>query len=309
MPIVDKYISFCNILAVNSLDHVEIDLSNHGRGLADYPAGSRFGPRHCASYEFVWIIAGDVEWICNDSSFQLPQGSVCLCKPGDHDSFIWDPRKRTRHGSIHFNLSDTQQVLGPSAAWPQVLHCGREEFLIGFLNHVMHLAQADDSISQVLAVQGLKHALSCFIYQRALGIRVDTSIEEHPLIQAAMNYVHQQWAALGMHNPAVVEIAASIGISRGHLVRLFKQEIGLSPAQCIRNIRLDQAALMLARSDIRIQDIADDCGFENQFHFSRAFKQQYHISPRHYRDEIKAGKQQTHLVKAKIRQLSRNLFS
>ncbi len=290
------------------LDHILVQHAN-SMGVADYPAGASFGPRHCTNYEFVWIVSGDVEWIADDERYAMPAGSVCLCRPGETDSFIWDPGKRTRHGFIHFEIEDKNHVLGNPRDWPRIIQCGEEQFLIRLLNHVIYTAQADDRISQTLAVQGLKHALLCFIYERAQGVSVETGIEEHPIISKSMDYVRNQWQLHGMHSPAVEEIAAAIDVSRGHLVRIFKQELGVSPAQCLRNIRLDHAAMILARSDISVQDIAEECGFENQFHFSRAFKQQYKVSPKQYRIDIKAGTYQPKLIRAKQRRLSQNLLT
>lgn len=291
----------------NAFSHVHVYYDGAPMGLADYPAGTRFGPRTSRDFELVWIVSGDVEWICNDETYQMPQGSLCLCKPGTRDSFIWDPQKRTRHGFIHFSVDDPHQVLGPVHEWPLIFHCGREEFLIRLLNHVIHMGQDPDPISQSLAQQGLKHALLCFIYQRAEGIQVDSGIEDHPIIAKAMRYLRDFWRQHGMTSPSVEQIANGIDVSRGHLVRIFKQEIGMSPAHCIRGLRLDHAAMMLSRSNISVQDIAEECGFENQFHFSRAFKQQYGLAPSDYRKEIQAGKQQPMIVRAKVRQLVRYL--
>jgi AraC-like DNA-binding protein len=294
---------------MEAFDQIHVNWDGNPMGIADYPAGARLGPRTCPNFEFVWIISGDVEWTCGDETFPLPQGSVCLVRPGDRDAFVWDPKKRTRHGFIHFNVDDPHQVMGPLREWPQVYHCGREEFLIRLLNHLIHLAQHPDPISQSLAQQSLKHALLCFVFRRAEGVQADSGLEEHPIIAAAMDYVRDFWKHHHMASPSVDQIAHAVGVSRGHLVRLFKQEIGMSPAHCLRGIRLDHAAMMLARSNISVQHISEECGFENQFHFSRAFKQQYRVSPRTFRQDAHAGKQRPMLVKAKIRELSRYLQS
>ncbi|NRA38728.1 MAG: AraC family transcriptional regulator [Planctomycetes bacterium] len=281
---------------------------SNAMGIADYPAGSRFGPRNSQSFEFVWIISGDVEWICDGESHLMAPGSICLVQPDAVDSFIWDSHQRTRHGYIHFQIKDHDSEQLARQNWPKTFQCGNDEFLLRLLNHVIFLAQNKDDISQNLAAQGLNHATLCFIHQRAQGVRVDSGIEENPYIQKSMEYVRSQWRARGMHNPAVDDIATAVGLSRGHLVRLFTNELGMSPAQCIRSIRLDHAANMLTRSNMTVQDISEECGFENQFHFSRAFKKAYTLSPRHYREHILAGKQVAFPVRAKVQQLAQQFI-
>lgn len=80
--------------------------------------------------------------------------------------------------------------------------------------------------------------------------------------------------------------AVAIGVSYPHFRRIFKQLFDMSPWRFIINTRLQYAADMLLRSDDQIGVIAENCGFNDGFYFSRLFKKYYHLSPMNYRKEF-----------------------
>jgi AraC-like DNA-binding protein len=63
----------------------------------------------------------------------------------------------------------------------------------------------------------------------------------------------------------------------------FKKHYGLSPIQYLINKRVDYAKHLLITSSMSIKQIAYQCGFENEYYFSRLFKKITNISPREYR--------------------------
>lgn len=85
-------------------------------------------------------------------------------------------------------------------------------------------------------------------------------------------------------------IADEVGISRVHLHRKMKELTGQTPHDFIRNIRLKQAANLLANQNVNITEVMYACGFNNAASFSTIFKKFYGMSPREYMNERKEGK-------------------
>jgi AraC-like DNA-binding protein len=69
--------------------------------------------------------------------------------------------------------------------------------------------------------------------------------------------------------------------------RDFKKIFNDSPARWVTNRRLSLAKDLLVHSPLRIGEIAFECGFENQSHFSRLFKQRIGVSPVQFRTNVK----------------------
>ena len=53
--------------------------------------------------------------------------------------------------------------------------------------------------------------------------------------------------------------------------------------------RMSRASELLKYSDMTINEIGKMCGYQNQLHFSRAFKTIFEVSPNKWRDENKNG--------------------
>ena len=88
---------------------------------------------------------------------------------------------------------------------------------------------------------------------------------------------------------SVDDIADEVGISRVHLHRKMKELTGQTPHDFIRNIRLKQAANLLANQNMNITEVMYACGFNNAASFSTIFKKFYGMSPREYMNERKEG--------------------
>lgn len=84
-------------------------------------------------------------------------------------------------------------------------------------------------------------------------------------------------------NIALEDLATEAGISPFHFARLFKQTIGQSPHQFVMTYRVEEAKKMLRDHQRPMIDIALACGFADQSHFSRVFKQIQGIPPKSYR--------------------------
>lgn len=74
-------------------------------------------------------------------------------------------------------------------------------------------------------------------------------------------------------------------MSESQLRRLFRQNTGLSPAEYIKNFRINRACAMLMSGDLSIAEISDMLGFDNVYYFGKVFKKFTGISPGKYRKE------------------------
>ena len=80
-------------------------------------------------------------------------------------------------------------------------------------------------------------------------------------------------------------VAEEVGISRVHLHRKMKELTGQTPHDFIRNLRLKQAANLLANQGMNVTEVMYACGFSNSASFSTLFKKFYGVSPREYMKE------------------------
>ena len=75
-----------------------------------------------------------------------------------------------------------------------------------------------------------------------------------------------------------------MSVSEGHISRLFKEELGISPSDYIRNVKLDKAKNLLRFSDYSIIEISNYLSFSSQSHFSKLFFEDTGMTPKKYRE-------------------------
>ncbi|NBA85797.1 helix-turn-helix domain-containing protein [Emticicia sp. CRIBPO] len=82
---------------------------------------------------------------------------------------------------------------------------------------------------------------------------------------------------------SIEELARKTNLSVSSFKREFTKLYNDSPANYIKNKRLEKAAELLLVSGNRITDIAFDCGFNDLANFTRSFHEKFNVTPTHYR--------------------------
>ncbi|CAN0656049.1 MULTISPECIES: GlxA family transcriptional regulator [Nitratireductor] len=86
---------------------------------------------------------------------------------------------------------------------------------------------------------------------------------------------------------SLVQVAETVGLSRRQIERLFRQEMGRSPARYYLEIRLDRARHLLIQSSLPVVEVAVACGFVSASHFSKCYRELYARSPQQERADRK----------------------
>lgn len=78
---------------------------------------------------------------------------------------------------------------------------------------------------------------------------------------------------------SLTDLAAVACLSPFHFARAFKARHGLSPVRFVQRRRIERAKHLLVDPDARLIDVAHQCGFADQAHFSTAFRRATGTSP------------------------------
>ncbi|WP_051356603.1 helix-turn-helix domain-containing protein [Azorhizobium doebereinerae] len=84
-------------------------------------------------------------------------------------------------------------------------------------------------------------------------------------------------------NIAIEELAALARLSPSHFSKRFRARFGLSPYNYVLARRVELAQQMMTGSQDSLSEIALNCGFSDQAHFSRVFKRVTGESPNAWR--------------------------
>ncbi len=82
---------------------------------------------------------------------------------------------------------------------------------------------------------------------------------------------------------SVHSIAQAVAVHPIHLARTFRRHFFLSPAEYLRQCRINKARQLLLCSSRPLAEVAGDVGFSDQSHFTNAFKRCTGMTPAYYR--------------------------
>ncbi|MGM7646588.1 GlxA family transcriptional regulator [Nocardia sp. JW2] len=87
----------------------------------------------------------------------------------------------------------------------------------------------------------------------------------------------------------VTELAEQAHVSERQLTRIFRTELGMTPAAYIEAARVEVARQRLETSDETLQRIAAGCGFNTVDTLARAFRRRLDTTPAEYRNRFRIG--------------------
>jgi len=100
-------------------------------------------------------------------------------------------------------------------------------------------------------------------------------------LQQTLDYIH---ASLDQ-TISLAALANLLGMSQYHFCKSFKQSMGMAPYQYVMQQRVERAKQLLKQKDLPIAEIALQCGFSDQSHFTKQFRQLTGgITPKAYRE-------------------------
>ena len=80
--------------------------------------------------------------------------------------------------------------------------------------------------------------------------------------------------------------ADRLGVTPQYLSSAFKKNIGIGFSEYLCGIRLRRAAVLISETKLSITEICYECGYRSLPHFLRAFKKEFGISPKGYRQNF-----------------------
>jgi len=264
----------------------------------------RFGPGQRIRHDrvdgvtFLWAVQGSGEVRSSGRTFRLDSTSV-LRLPWRHDvEYRADPRTPFSIGTLHLLPWHSSSV----PVEPRVAHIAGDPLL-----GVPHRRGKDAPTLPVLrpaTAPAARELVALATYcvdrflaaptppepvLRALGVLVaeagarwDDDAASGSVVPAALEMMIEHIRTNLARALPVAEIAASAGCSVATAQRLFSRYTGLSVLAWLRRRRLDEAALLLRTTSLRVNEVARLVGYPDPLYFSRVFAAAHGVPPSRY---------------------------
>ena len=137
------------------------------------------------------------------------------------------------------------------------------------------------------SIEEYEHAVIDFVLwmQEEIGKQFDVNKNRHKMMQA-IQYVDENYAS--DLNMAVVSNYVSMNYSL--FSYSFKQYTGKNFVDYLKEVRLREAKRLLAETDLRVNEICKQIGYDNEKHFMKLFKAECGVSAGEYRKNQQLGK-------------------
>jgi AraC-like DNA-binding protein len=235
-------------------------------------------PRAIDDSEFVWMLRGEASFVTGGEVVRLSPGLLLLVPPGPRHSFVWDERRASRHGYVHFR---PEEVAGRTVAGVRLRRMTERDPMAGLCAYLLWLGRERPDGWEAWSERTLGALLSVFTTGPLPGDEAP-SVLPIPL-SAALDHLRHGWSEMPLRRITVAELADAAHVSRSYLNRLFRGAFGTGVTTGLERLRCLRAETLLTRTDMTIGSIAELCGFADLYHFSHRFTRLHGVPPSVYR--------------------------
>ena len=241
----------------------------------------QFGPAIRNHFLFHYVISGKGRLHTNNIYYPIHAGQGFLLCPGQSSTYYADEQDPWTYVWIEFDglraresvtlagLSENQPVYTPD----------RKENGSHIENLLMHIVDHPEYSPTRLIGHALIFLDELIQTSKTKIANTGTKKLRDFYIKEAIAYIDANY----QYDISIQDISDACGLNRSYFGRLFKETMSLSPQQFLIQYRMTKAAQLLKGSRIPVAEVSIAVGYENQLHFSRAFKSVFDISPSEYR--------------------------
>lgn len=248
------------------------------------PAHS-FGPAARNHYLFHYILSGTGTLMADDSkgvtqtySIKSMQGFMIF--PNQITTYVADKQLPWEYVWLEFDglrVKSLLDTIGLSLDKP-VYHARNKNLREDMANEMLYISRHKDESPFHLI--GHLYLFLDYLLRSAADeqLKHGSKLREF-YIHEALTYIEHNF----QNEITIEDIAGVCGLNRTYFGKIFKEALGKTPQEFLLNYRMLKAAELLKLTSLSIGDVGLAVGYANQMHFSRAFKNNYGISPREWR--------------------------
>jgi len=221
---------------------------------------------------------GSVTVRVDGTSFSLKAGMGILLAPGHVEAFQFSRRVKACQSWCHIVPEDLpEKMTFPASAFHRVAKCPPQVMAVVRLGLQKNRTGA--------ATSAETHSSCCLVLAAiwAFAASMGEDRVERSLNQTALAKFHAAVESLGSRQITLASLARQCGVSEGHLIKLVRECMGMTPMEIVWRSRVTRAARALSETGLSVAEVAEQTGFANAYHFSRRFRQQFEQSPRAWR--------------------------
>ena len=179
-------------------------------------------------------------------------------------------------------LSAVREELDGPSPLPVSARSGLHDHAVSEILNLLLAEVESGGASGTLYAESLAHALAVrflFLGEHLPARSRSTRILPQRKLRNIQDLIESRLAA----DLTLQELAAEIGYSKSHFLRMFRATTGMTPHRYVLSRRVERARQLLEQVELSVAEVAFRCGFSSQAHLTFAFRNEFGITPAEYR--------------------------
>lgn len=245
-----------------------------------FSAGDKYYTKRDALNSFLLIVtvsgSGCMRW--KDKRVTLDTGDAIVIDCSIYQEYATNPGEKWRFYFLHFN--------GTTDGFKSSVYQELTSVKLSSIESVLsRIRTIDNLISQtsVMAYANQSHAVSGILTEMidSLNEQADSVLKDNrPEIRELAAFIHDHCKE-DLH---IDDFTEFIRLSKHHMIRLFKQQIGITPYKYLHKCRINLAQELLRHSDISVSEAAFAVGYDEPITFIQHFRYFVGVTPNEYRN-------------------------
>ena len=256
-------------------------LTVYRTGRQQCPAGYSRGEEIRDFYLIHYVMHGKGMFYLNGKAFPVQQGQAFLIYPHMPINYVADSQDPWEFCWVGFNGADAAILMKETRFTPEmpVITLKDGEGFCALLLEIYRLrGELPHEILRMTA--GLYQVISTLVEEVEAGV-MEKSRPGIRHLQMACDYIAAHYA----QDMTVEEVAATLGLCRSQLYRVFKEHAGMSPQRYLTEFRIREARGLILRGERSVKEIAYAVGFRDPLYFSHVFKAYVGRTPSRFIEE------------------------
>lgn len=232
------------------------------------------------NYEIYYLTQGQCRYFIDKHSYLISAGDVAVIPPGVIHKTVYETPTHSRKlincgawfipATVREKVGEFPCFTGSPATQKQI-------------ERIFAAIEREKEAPDEFFADSMRARMAQLLLLIARESRsVERRQSESPIVEKAVAEIRRQYAK----TVTLEGVAAACFVSKEHLSRTFRRETGFGFSEYLNLYRLKRADMLLQeRPDMRVVDVAMQCGFNDSNYFSKVYKKMFGISPKQAQKE------------------------
>ncbi len=242
------------------------------------------GERH-PYWELTYVDSGSMVCTIEGKDFQLRQGDMLLFAPNQFHSQRAAGKNPFSFFTVSFNinLSDPAILCGRVIESDSNMHKLIKQILSEYRMDMLYAQEMMVAALTQLIVTAIRASQA----QKPATHNIPSTITnqiKNQVVSNCLRIIDENIA----YKLTLDFLSKRLCVSKSHLSKLFKDEVGIGVSDYVRDRRLEQAKHLIQMGNYTITQVSDMLGYCSVCYFSTEFRKKYNLTPSEYSKSITA---------------------